>query len=477
VSRRSLHLAVKLDFRRPSLHSAGLHVVTSKTTRRTSSHYDSGDLRLARWACTLFRVGKDTWTISVDGTDVHSFPGTELPPAEALDFLTAYLRGAEVVPLVQVRSKCRHVELADAKGVLVTLDDERSDGIPASDSNGTRRLVVSSPASARRPVEVVARAMRAAGAQANHQVPAYLVVAGIPGPPPEVPVPEVTPSSTVTEAIRGALAASVIRLVRFDGPTRVGDDPEALHQARVATRRLRSDLRTFQPLLEPGWVADLRNSLSELADDLGRVRDADVLLERLHESAAGIADCAAVDNVLASLVRGRDADRDRLLEVMRSASYLQLLGRLVSAARSPALLEGRDAPAADVLPELARRTWQRLRRRVRALDDKPSDVELHAVRIAAKRARYAAEAVAPAVGPAALAFARGMADVQTHLGDLHDAVVAADWLREAAAAAPPRDAFVAGELRGRQLEQAAALRGSWRQVWRRAKSSRLRRWM
>ena len=54
--------------------------------------------------------------------------------------------------------------------------------------------------------------------------------------------------------IRDALDASVQRLLVADPVARVGDDPEGVHQARVATRRLRSDLRTFAPLLDPAWV-------------------------------------------------------------------------------------------------------------------------------------------------------------------------------------------------------------------------------
>ena len=471
-------LAVKLNFRRPSLIAAGLHVVSSTTNRRTTVHYDTAGLHLARWGCTLYRRSKGTWTVSVDGQDVQSFGGGgDAPPQVVVDFLTAYHRGMELVPLVEMRTRQRHIELSNAKGVLVCIDDERSEGIPAPEYNGIRRLVVSSPKGARRQVAVVARAMRSAGAGPTDGVPAYLAVAGVRPPPPEVPMPDVSPRSTVVEAIQGALAASVVRLIRNDGPTRCGEDPEGLHQARVATRRLRSDLRTFLPLLDARWVEDLRADLSELADDLGRVRDADVLLERLRTSARDMPDTEAVEGVLCSLVRTREADRARLLVVMRGQEYLRLLDRLASAAVSPAIVNGGNERASDVLPPLARETWVRLRRRVRSLGSQPTDEDLHAVRIAAKRARYAAEAVGPAVGAEAAAFARAMADLQTHLGDLHDAVVAADWLRAAAAAAPPRETFVAGELRGRQLEQAGALRASWKRVWQAARHSRLRRWM
>src|SRR5436305_14018460 len=68
---------------------------------------------------------------------------------------------------------------------------------------------------------------------------------------PEVPPVRLHPGSQAGDAVRAALAAGVSRLLRHDPGVRVGDDPEDVHQARVATRRLRADLRTFRGLLDP----------------------------------------------------------------------------------------------------------------------------------------------------------------------------------------------------------------------------------
>jgi CHAD domain-containing protein len=104
---------------------------------------------------------------------------------------------------------------------------------------------------------------------------------------------------------------------------------------------------------------------------------------------------------------------------------------------------------------------------VRALEDPPPDEALHEVRIGAKRVRYAAEAVAPVLGRKAARFARAAAELQTILGEHHDAVVTAQLLRERSTGAPSEVAFAAGELAG--LEQAAAdrARSEWLGAWKR----------
>jgi CHAD domain-containing protein len=114
-----------------------------------------------------------------------------------------------------------------------------------------------------------------------------------------------------------------------------------------------------------------------------------------------------------------------------------------------------------------------------ALGDDPLDVELHAARIRAKRVRYAAEAVAPAVSKGAKRFASAVADLQDVLGEHQDAVVAGQWLRshvptgEGATAA----AFVAGELAAWEDVAAQESREAWPAAWKRARRRSLRKWM
>src|SRR5262249_62245725 len=83
----------------------------------------------------------------------------------------------------------------------------------------------------------------------------------------------------VAEALGLRLREQVTALVSHDPGTRLGSDPEDLHQLRVATRRLRAFLRAARPLLTRGPTEDLRAELSWLGSALGPVRDLDVLVE------------------------------------------------------------------------------------------------------------------------------------------------------------------------------------------------------
>ena len=71
---------------------------------------------------------------------------------------------------------------------------------------------------------------------------------------------------------------------------RRGGDPEVVHQARVATRRLRSDLRTFEHFVDHEWAAELRAELRWLGAELGAVRDVEVLRDRLRADVAQLAE-------------------------------------------------------------------------------------------------------------------------------------------------------------------------------------------
>ena len=116
---------------------------------------------------------------------------------------------------------------------------------------------------------------------------------------------------------------------------RLDEDPEDVHQARVATRRLRSDLRTFRAYLPEDWALEIRAELGWLAEALGRARDADVLFERLHGEVDSLdqRDAGAAGALLGRLVAEQDEAREHLLEVLDTDRYGALLDRLVAAAR------------------------------------------------------------------------------------------------------------------------------------------------
>ncbi len=118
-----------------------------------------------------------------------------------------------------------------------------------------------------------------------------------------------------------------------------------------------------------------------------------------------------------------------------------------------------------------------MNRAVAALGPEPTDDALHEVRIRAKRLRYACEAVAGVIGKPATDLARAAADLQGVLGDFHDAIVAEEWLRGVAVTAPAAQALAAGQVIGREREEAARCRAAWPASWKRLDRKKLRAWL
>src|SRR6476646_5968998 len=147
---------------------------------------------------------------------------------------------------------------------------------------------------------------------------------------------EVAPrlGASVVTVIRDALDASVQRLLAADPVARVGEDPEGVHQARVATRRLRSDLRTFGPLLDPEWATSLGDEVRWLGSELGVAREAEVLLGHLRDCAhtAGPEIERDARALLKTAVDEHDTAQLRVLSAMCTPRYLDLVDRLVQGA-------------------------------------------------------------------------------------------------------------------------------------------------
>jgi CHAD domain-containing protein len=130
--------------------------------------------------------------------------------------------------------------------------------------------------------------------------------------------------------------------------------------------------------------------------------------------------------------------------------------------------------AAGLVPSLIRPRWRRLKRTAKALGDHSPGAEWHAVRIGAKRCRYAAGAVAPVAGRPAQRFAAA-ADVRAIIGDHQDAVVAEAWLRDTGVTASTAG-LAAGELIAAERRERGNPRSRWPTVWKGVSAKRLRRW-
>ncbi|HEX5949499.1 MAG TPA: CYTH and CHAD domain-containing protein [Actinomycetota bacterium] len=489
---RETKLRAPATFELPELSDVpGVVAAAAEPRRFTTVYVDTPDLRLARWGCSLRHREGDGWTLKLPRTSVGAtvvrdelaFGGeARRVPAEASDLISGYARGADVRPVVRLRTLRRRIELADEHGSPVgeVVDDEVSvmDGPRVAARFREIEVEAATPESDPRLEGVVSRLV-VAGASPTDGTPKYQqALGGRASAPPDVVAPELGPDASVGEVVRGAIATSVVRLLHHDAGVRMGGDLEDVHQARVATRRLRSDLRTFRDVLDPEWDAGLREELGWLGAELGTVRDLDVQLERLAGLVARLPDedRTVGERLVSERARRRDEARAHLLGAMRSERYLALLDRLVEDAREPAVLpDAAPAPAEMMLATVMERPWKHLKAAMDGLGPGSPDTDLHLARIRTKRVRYAAEAVAPVFGKGARAFAREAAALQEVLGEHQDAVVGAAWLR-AAAQGGARRAFVAGQLATLERQAAAAARARWPDAWKRLTRKRLRFW-
>ncbi len=254
-----------------------------------------------------------------------------------------------------------------------------------------------------------------------------------------------------------------------------GIDPEGVHQARVATRRLRSDLRTFSTLLDQDWANGVRHELAWLATELGQVRDADVLLARLCDLTETLPDVdqGGARVLLRSLEAQRAAHHRDLVAHLAESRTSDLLEHLAAATVDPHAIPEAAARGAPVLAILVKRRWRKLRNVVADLGERPTPAELHRVRILAKRVRYAAEAVAPALH-AVEPFVAAIAAMQDALGELNDRERARSWLAGAALTSDNAGAFAAGQLATHIAN--GHYDTNWRKPYRKAARKKLRAW-
>jgi CHAD domain-containing protein len=463
----------------------------AESARLRTTYWDTQDLRLARWGCSLRLRAGEGWTVKLPGEVAAgvlarpevTVPGPpNAPPEAAVDLLRAFVRTERLEPVARLWTLRHRIDLVrdgSVPAATVCLDDV---AVVEGRRVAHRFREVEVELAAEPPdglLDAVRHRLVAAGAGEPDPTPKLLRALGEGARGgPDVPDAAAGPGGTTGEVVGAAIASSVRRLILHDPGVRLGEDPEAVHQCRVATRRLRSDLRTFRPYLAADHTEPVRDELRWLGAALGAVRDADVLLARLRGLAQDVADDdrPAADRLLARLEGERGRAGDDLLATLGQDRYVALLETLVALARDPSLVGDADRPAAGVLAGLIDRPWNLLQGEVAGLSDPPSDEELHQVRIRTKRCRYAAEAVAPVAGTDAAVFAKATAGLQDVLGEHQDAAVAETWLRTAGPSAGGRQAFVAGLLAGRLRVQRAEARESFPRAWKRVRKKGPDRW-
>lgn len=355
---REVKLEVGVGFRVPDLDgiAPGVTARPQPEQHLLAVYIDTPDLRLARSGLTLrHRADRSAsaspgeWTLKLperpSGPGLArreiNWPGRWGPiPAEITGLLRAYRRTATLGPIARLVTQRRRTVLCGRMGeALLEIDDDVvsvMDGrrLAARFREVEVEVVGAAPESL---LAVTVARLEEAGAVVGDERPKLARAIGVRATeaPDVTPVPVGRASST-GDVIRAAIANGYLRLVAHDLGVRLDEDPEDVHQARVATRRLRSDLRTFRAFLPDDWGTQTRGELGWLAEVLGKARDADVLLERLQGQIASLdgRDAGPAARLMGRLVAERDRARVEMTIAFESERYSALLDTLAAAARN-----------------------------------------------------------------------------------------------------------------------------------------------
>ena len=258
----------------------------------------------------------------------------------------------------------------------------------------------------------------------------------------EIPgTPDLGPTDISARSTMGDLAFAVLRrqlaVVRAKEPgTRLGEDPEELHDMRVATRRLRAALSLFEGVL-PVRAQLFREELGWLGRLLGAVRDLDVQLQGLAGMASVVDAPDGHDPMVelsALLERERDAARVDMLNGLDSVRWERLAkGLTAMAQQGPARRSlATRVPAEIGLPELVFTRHHKVRKAATRARHTGIVTDFHALRIRCKRLRYALEFSSEVYGGKTSRFVRDLTVLQDELGEMQDAEVASLQLADLA---------------------------------------------
>jgi CHAD domain-containing protein len=264
---------------------------------------------------------------------------------------------------------------------------------------------------------------------------------------------------------------------------RLGDDPEELHDLRVAGRRLDAILRQFGEYLPPALVR-IRPTLKKLLRVLGDARDLDMALLELETFNRELADAdrAGIKTLREHLSSERERARTKMLAVLDSNAVQRDLEKLTQALAQPStfISEEPQSPESDVvltpkaIPALIRTRYKKVRKGAsRLTSDSPMD-DYHAVRGQVKKLRYALEAVAPILGKPANDMLRALRRWQERLGTQQDADVAGRRLQALATHPPkglqPGTLFLMGRLAAHHSSLAAKARKRHPRAYRKVRA-------
>lgn len=474
----------------------------------SATYYDTVDLDLLAAGLTLRRRtgGEDAgWHLKVP---VAHGARTELrTPLDDGDVVPNELRAAtyartgphDVVPVASIETVRTRRRLVDSTGrVLVEIADDKvsarrpvrsTSGPKSSVATSWREIEVELVDGPRALIDAIDPVLRARGL--TPAVPTSKLERAL---GPDALTRSGTPSASRRRSRKAVSAGAVVldqigaqvEQIRTQDPLVRLDASGAVHAMRVASRRLRSALTTFKPLFRSEAVRPVRSELKWLAGVLGAARDAEVMRDRVSRAVHLENEEVRLRSAVADLVDDELDDayrtaRDEVMAQLSSDRYRDLLDALTDLVARPPFTGRASRPAAKVLPGLVARGYRDVRSAMKAANRASGaerEARLHDARKAAKRARYAGEAVTPVFGKDARAFAEAMEDMQEALGEHLDSTNTRALLLELAAETPlPSTAFTYGRLHAIEDLHAAQSGTTADDAWSRARQKRLRRWL
>ena len=471
-----------LDAVRTMIGTAGVASVSQPDVQVLDAlYYDTADLRLIRAGITLRRRtgGEDAgWHLKLPaGADTRDeirlpltapgAPADSAVPQELTDLARAYARGAALAPVVRIQTSRRVIRLLDGAGrALAEVAADHVLAEPADGSAATAwdeieaELVTGGPGL----LDAIDRQLRQAGARpAASKTKLQRALAGRLPAAAAGQEPPLTKRSPAGEVVLAYIRDQAAAISRLDPQVR-RDEPDAVHQMRVACRRARSALQAFGAIIERDATRPLCAELRWLAAELGQARDGEVLAARLTSDLAAVPPALVAGPVGARISSHFTAEltqaRQTVLQALNGQRYLHLLDDLDVFLAGPPLTRLAGHQAGKALAKPVQRAQRRLEHALAAVPGAADrDAAIHEARKAAKRARYAAEAAQAALGGKARRQATRAKGLQQLLGDHHDSVVARAVLLDLAgqARAGGEDTFTYGALHQRQACQAAAI--------------------
>jgi len=468
--------------------------------------YDTDDLRLDAAGVSVARVlthPESEWVLRLpadeSGTDpvplrVPHQEGEEphaVPPA-VLALVRAHTRGRELAPVAHTQTTRSVWRLLDWEGGQ--LGEIHGDAISAQTLGSSAtvdswyQVTVSLADTAERLLPAIEERLDDIGARPAAPGSVLRRLLGAQHALTRAPrrEPTVRKKSSAGDVVLATVIGQVAQLESCDAAVR-RDEPDSVHQMRVATRKLRSTLRSFGKVLDRDATRDITTELRWLGGVLAQARDQEVIQDRVEACLAATPSEDVLGPLAATLsrqfARERTEAHARVLAELDTDRYYALLDALDALIADPPLAPPARERARTALPPLVKRTTEKLDKAVAAVDRHTDPAErataLHDVRKAAKRARYAAELVTPLVGKDAARSAKRFKTVQSVLGDHQDAVQTRRFLRVLGGRGhmAGQNGFTVGIWYEQQAEAASDVDAAFDAISRRAAKRKHRRWM